>query len=83
MGKSVYNSVLSFPVRDESGSFYYFLDESGSFTENKLILMDDMQYSISFLLLKVENRLIHYSYEKVEPFIISIPGSYGSHFPIM
>ena len=27
--------------------------------------MDDMQYSISFLLLKVENRLIHYSYEKV------------------
>lgn len=28
-GKSVYNSVLSFPVRDESGSFYYFLDESG------------------------------------------------------
>jgi hypothetical protein len=29
MGKSVYNSVLSFPVRDESGSFYYFLDESG------------------------------------------------------
>lgn len=45
--------------------------------------MDDMQYSISFLLLKVENRLIHYSYEKVEPFIISIPGSYGSHFPIM
>ena len=42
-----------------------------------------MQYSISFLLLKVENRLIHYSYEKVEPFIISIPSSYGSHFPIM
>ena len=31
--------------------------------------MDDMQYSISFLLLRVENRLIHYSYEKVEPFI--------------
>ena len=29
MGKSVYNSVLNFPVRDESGSFYYFLDESG------------------------------------------------------
>ena len=27
--------------------------------------MDDMQYSISFLLLRVENRLIHYSYEKV------------------
>ena len=45
--------------------------------------MDDMQYSISFLLLKVENRLIHYSIEIVEPFIISIPGSYGSHFPIM
>ena len=31
--------------------------------------MDDMQYSISFLLLRVENRLIHYSYEKVEPFM--------------
>lgn len=31
-----------------------------------------MQYLISFLLLRVEKRLIHYSYEKVEPFIISI-----------
>ena len=40
--------------------------------------MDEMQYLISFLLLRVEKRLIHYSYEKVEPFIISIPGSYGS-----
>ena len=39
--------------------------------------MDEMQYLISFLLLRVEKRLIHYSYEKVEPFIISIPGSYG------
>lgn len=32
--------------------------------------MDEMQYLISFLLLRVEKRLIHYSYEKVEPFII-------------
>ena len=45
--------------------------------------MDEMQYLISFLLLRVEKRLIHYSYEKVEPFIIGIPGSYGSHSPIM
>lgn len=45
--------------------------------------MDEMQYLISFLLLRVEKRLIHYSYEKVEPFIISIPGSYGSHSPII
>ena len=45
--------------------------------------MDEMQYLISFLLLRVENRLIHYGYEKVEPFIMSIPSSYGSHFPIM
>lgn len=45
--------------------------------------MDEMQYLISFLLLRVEKRLIHYSYEKVEPFIISIPGSYGSHSPMM
>ena len=27
--------------------------------------MDEMQYLISFLLLRVEKRLIHYSYEKV------------------
>ena len=33
--------------------------------------MDEMQYLISFLLLRVEKRLIHYSYEKVEPFIIT------------
>ena len=45
--------------------------------------MDEMQYLISFLLLRVENRLIHYGYEIIDPFIISIPSSYGSHFPIM
>ena len=65
----------------ESG--FICIDNLKSGKKYDLILMDDMQYSISFLLLKVENRLIHYSYEKVEPFIISIPGSYGSHFPIM
>mgnify|MGYP001080946057 CR=1 FL=1 len=65
----------------ESG--FICIDNLKSGKKYDLILMDDMQYSISFLLLRVENRLIHYSYEKVEPFIISIPGSYGSHFPIM
>lgn len=33
--------------------------------------MDDMQYSISFLLLKVENRLIHYSYEKLNLLLLA------------
>lgn len=61
----------------------YKIPQIVTLTQNKLILMDEMQYLISFLLLRVEKRLIHYSYEKVEPFIISIPGSYGSHSPIM
>ena len=73
MGKSVYNSVLSFPVRDESGSFYFLMNLVfyKSFTENKLILMDEMQYLISFLLLRVENRLIHYGYEKLNLLLLA------------
>ena len=45
--------------------------------------MDEMQYLISFLLLRVENRLYIMVMKKLNLLIISIPSSYGSHFPIM
>lgn len=42
--------------------------------------MDEMQYLISFLLLRVEKRLIHYSYEKLNLLLLAFLAVMGVTF---